>query len=55
MGLIDVVVKRLVEAKVCATIVVPNWPGKAWHDIVFLRKQAVAVLKLPWKRHPATW
>ena len=53
VGLIELVVKRLVEAKVCATLVVPNWVGKAWH--VFLRKHAAAALKLPWQRHPATW
>ena len=53
VGLIEVVVKRLVEAKVYATLVVPNWVGRAWH--VFLRKHAAAVLKLPWQRHPATW
>lgn len=53
IGLIELVIKRLEEAGVKGTVVVPNWIGKAWH--LWLRERATYSELLPWLSYPATW
>ena len=53
LGYVEQSLRRLDEAKVAATVVVPNWVGKPWH--LWLRERAVHVEVLEWSAFPAIW
>ena len=53
LGFIEQAIKRIEEAKVAATIVVPNWIGKSWH--LWLRERALHAKVLDWCAFPAVW
>lgn len=53
LGLLEAATRRIHEAGVAATMVVPNWEGKAWH--LWLRQHASAIQLLPWRDYPPTW
>ena len=46
VGIVELVLGRLEEANVCATVVVPHWVGKPWY--AWLMERALEVQKLPW-------
>ena len=53
LGFVEQTVRRLEEAGVAATVVVPNWVGKPWH--LWLRERAIHVEVLEWSAFPAVW
>ena len=53
LGYVEQSLKILEEAKVAATVVVPNWVGKPWH--LWLRERAIHVEVLDWSAFPAVW
>ena len=53
LGYVEQSLKILEEAKVAATVVVPNWVGTPWH--LWLRERAIHVEVLDWSAFPAVW
>ena len=53
LGYVEQNLQILEEAKVAATVVVPNWVEQPWH--LCLRERAIHVEVLDWSAFPAVW
>lgn len=51
--LIEFTLRRLLEEKIAAVVVVPLWIGREWN--LWIRQRALDIDVLPWRSHPALW